>query len=156
MSQQDALGAGERAWALVVSVLVILLVALPGVRLLLEDDPPDGFPVSTYPMFTRDPGREVEVATVVATQPDGRTTRLSPQVIAGTDQVIQASVTVSAAVRNGRASAESLCREVADRIEDAVTVAVVVERHDSLAWSDDSSVEPLSRRVIAECEAGSQ
>lgn len=152
MSRQDALGAGERSWAVVVSVLVIILVALPGVRLLLEDEPPDGFPASTYPMFTRDPGREVEVATVVAIQPDGRTERLSPETIAGTDQVIQASVTVSAAVREGRASAERLCREVGERVEGPATVAVVVERHDALAWSEDPSVEPLFRRVVADCE----
>jgi hypothetical protein len=182
----------------VVSAAVVVAVAVPGVRLLADGrDAPDGFPLSTYPMFTRDPGGVVELPTVVAVGPGGEVERLSPQTIAGTDQVIQAGVAVGRAVRDGPAAAGALCREVAGRVDGADldsdadpddaepdsdpdagaddadsdsdsdvgadddadpgagslgtrTIAVVVERHDALAWAAGDR-EPLDRRTVAEC-----
>lgn len=153
---------GERRWALAASAVVVTAVALPGVRLLAGGrEAPDGFPLSTYPMFTRDPGDIVEVPTVVAVMPDGDVERLSPETIARTDQVIQAGETVGQAVRDGLATTRALCRDVAGRLAgnvDAratgnagtVTVAVVVERHDAVAWAAGDR-EPLDRRTIADC-----
>jgi hypothetical protein len=144
----------ERLRALATSAVVVAAVAVPGLRLLADGrDAPDGFPLSTYPMFTRDPGRVVELPTVVAVTSDGATERLSPETIARTDQVIQAGVTVGQAVRAGPAAARALCREVAGRVDPAgsgVTVAVVVERHDAVAWSAGDG-EPLDRRIVADC-----
>jgi hypothetical protein len=158
----------ERRRALVVSAVVVVAVAVPGLRLLTGGrDAPDGFPLSTYPMFTRDPGRVVELPTVVAVWPGGEVERLSPETIAGTDQVIQAGVAVGRAVRDGPAAAGALCREVAvrlggsDRTTEAEaeaaagslgagTVAIVVERHDALAWAAGDR-EPLDRRTVTEC-----
>ena len=139
---------------MVLSVAVVTAVALPGVRWLIEaDEPSDGFPISTYPMFTRDPGRIVELPTVVAVASDGAVERLSPQTIAGTDQVIQASVAVVTAVAAGSDAARDLCNEVADRVDGPTTLAVVVERHDAMAWAADSSTEPVDRRTMVTCEA---
>lgn len=147
------MGRGEKVWAGVVSVAVAVLVTLPGVRLLLEDSSADGFPVSTYPMFTQDPGRVVELPTVVVLGEDGDVERLSPQQIAGTDQVIQAAVTVQAAVHGGPGATRALCQEVAARLRlPSARIAVVVERHDAIAWSGDPSAEPLERRVVTTCE----
>lgn len=144
----------EKVWAVTVSAVIVVLVAFPGLRMLVEDSTADGFPLSTYPMFTNDPGRIVELPTVVATGEDGAVERLSPQQIAGTDQVIQAAVTVQDAVRGGRSATAALCREVAARVErPSTTIAVVVERHDAIAWSGDPAAEPLSRRVVTTCEA---
>jgi hypothetical protein len=161
----------ERRRALVVSAVVVVAVAVPGVRLLAGGrDAPDGFPLSTYPMFTRDPGRVVELPTVVAVGPGGEVERLSPETIAGTDQVIQAGVAVGRAVRDGPAAAGALCREVAGRLDSADaeapddaddadadagspgtrTIAVVVERHDALAWAAGDR-DPLDRRTVADC-----
>jgi hypothetical protein len=129
-------------------------VAAPGAWLLAGGrDAPDGFPLSTYPMFTRDPGRVVDLPTVVAVSPDGHVDRLSPETIAGTDQVIQAGVTVGQALRDGPSATRALCREVAGRVDAGsgiATVAVVVERHDAVAWSAGDR-EPLDRRTVAEC-----
>lgn len=145
---------GGKVWAGAVSAAVVVLVALPGLRMLVEDSTADGFPVSTYPMFTNDPGRIVDLPTVVALGEDGAVERLSPQQIAGTDQVIQAAVTVRDAVRGGRAAADALCQEVAGSLaRPSTTVAVVVERHDAIAWSGDPSAEPLERRLVTTCEA---
>lgn len=138
--------------ALLVSAAVVIAVAVPGVRMLISPEVPDGFPLSTYPMFTRDRGRVVEVATVVAETPQGEVGRLSPRTIAGTDQVVQAGVTVRQAVAAGPGAAGRLCDEVAGRVAAPATVAVVVERYDVIAWSAGGR-EPLERRAHAECEA---
>jgi hypothetical protein len=89
---------------------------------------------------------------VVAISPEGDVERLSPETIAGTDQVIQAGVTVRQAIDRGPAAAGALCREVALRVEGPASVAVVVEEHDAVAWSAGDR-EPRERRTVAECEA---
>ena len=138
--------------ALLVSAAVVIAVVAPGVRLLVSPQAPDGFPLSTYPMFTRDRGRVVELATVVAESPEGEVERLSPRTIARSDQVVQAGVTVRRAVSAGAGAAERLCDDVAGRVAAPATVAVVVERYDVIAWSAGDR-EPLERRAHAECEA---
>ncbi|MBN2623646.1 MAG: hypothetical protein JXA83_09775 [Acidimicrobiales bacterium] len=143
----------ERWWALLVSAVVVAAVAAPGVRMLLSTGAPDGFPLSTYPMFTGSGDRVVEMPTVVAVLPDGEVERLSPETIAGTDQVVQAGVTVRRAVAAGPPAARRLCGRVADRLDATATVAVVVERHDVVAWAAGDRA-PLERRTVAECEAG--
>ena len=135
------------------SAVAVVAVAMPGVRTLASPGAPDGFPLSTYPMFTRDPGREVEQPTVVAVAPGGDVERLSPRTIAGTDQVIQAGVAVRQAVADGPAAVARLCAEVAQRVAAPATVAVVAERHDVVAWSAGDR-EPIERRTVANCEAG--
>jgi hypothetical protein len=145
-----------RGWrrAVLVSAAFLVAVALPGIRLVVEgDDTADGFPLSTYPMFSDDPGTLIELPTVVAYTDDGSVERLSPRQIAGTDQVVQAWENVRAAVSGGPRSAQRLCEEVADRVESPV--AVVVEQHDTLEWSaSNGEAEPLDRRTVARCEAG--
>jgi hypothetical protein len=131
--------------------VLVVAVAWPGVAAFFGHDS-DGFPVSTYPMFSRDPGRVVEVPTVIAVEADGTSRRLSPEQIAGTDQVIQAAVTVRQAVDAGPAATATLCDDVAAELDTGVTVAVVVEQHDAYAWSAGRR-RPLARRQLAECEA---
>jgi hypothetical protein len=146
----------ERRWALLVAVVLIGAVALPGLRLLAQGrDAPDGFPLSTYPMFTRDPGRVVDLPTVVGVTPDGEVTRLSPRVIADTDQVIQANEVLRRAVRQGGLALRELCRDAAGRVDSGrvESVAVVVERHDAIDWAAGDRA-PLERRTIVDCPAG--
>ena len=150
-------GGARRRAALVVTA-VCVAVALPGVRMVVEGGTaPDGFPLSTYPMFTRDRGRIVDVPSVVVLTDDGAgadVERLSPVAIAGTDQVMEAHVAVAAAVRGGPATSLDLCRHVAAGLDERApgeTVAVVVERYDSLAWAAGDGI-PLARKVVARCE----
>lgn len=141
---------GERWFAVLVGVAATVAVLVPGVRMLVEGpETPDGYPLSTYPMFARDRGRVVEVPTVVAVR-DGEVERLSPTAIAGTDQVIEASVVVGDAVRGGPTAAAALCDEVLGRVGDADEVRVVVERHDGVRWAAGED-EPVERRVVASC-----
>jgi hypothetical protein len=144
-------GRGRRR-ALAVAAAVVVGVALPGLRMVASSDAPDGLPLSTYPMFTRDGGRVVDQPTVVAVSPGGRIDRLSPEVIAGTDQVMQAAMTVHRAVETGPAASRALCEEVAGRVDAPANVAVVVERYDPIAWSE-GDVEPIDRRTVVTCEA---
>jgi hypothetical protein len=142
----------ERRRALAVTAAVVVGVALPGIRMMASGDAPDGLPLSTYPMFARDPGRVVEQPTVVAVSPDGDVERLSPETIAGTDQVMHAARAVRRALDAGPAATRALCEEVAGRVDAPASVAVVVERHDGIAWSADDR-GPLDRRTVVTCEA---
>ena len=133
-----------------IGIVATLAVLVPGARLLVEGpEAPDGVPFSTYPMFARDRGRNVEVPTVVAVR-DGAVERLSPSAIAGTDQVIEASVVVATAVRAGATATAALCEEVLGRVEGVDEVRVVVERYDALRWAAGDE-EPAERRVVGTC-----
>jgi hypothetical protein len=143
----------ERRRALVVAAAVVVGVAFPGVRMIGSADAPDGLPLSTYPMFASDPGRVVEVPSVVAVLPGGEVERFSPETIAGTDQVMQAAKAVRRAVRAGPAATQALCEEVAARVHAPATLAVVVERYDAIAWAQGDG-EPFDRRTLVTCAAG--
>ena len=145
-------GHRERCRAVLVSAVVLVAVALPGMRLLVDRESGDGFPLSTFPMFTEDHGRVLELPTVVAVTATG-VERLSPAEIAGTDQVVQAWETVRRAVERGRDAARELCDEVAGRVDGPASLAVVVERYDILAWAAHPSDPPQNRRTVARCRS---
>ena len=148
---------GARRRAALLSAALLALVVVPGARLAVEGRrAPDGFPLSTYPMFTRDRGRVVDVPAVVIND-GGRIVRLSPTAIADTDQVIEAHNVVARAVAAGGAASLALCRHVAegqtDRLADgdgAAVIEVVVERYDAVDWAAGRD-DPTARRVIASC-----
>lgn len=144
----------QRVVARVVAAGVALAVAWPALAPIAGRPASDGFPLSTYPMFSRDRGEVVEVPTVVALGDDGEVERLPPSVIADTDQVLVAAAAVRRAVDGGPSTAGALCEEVAGRAGSRGTsVAVVVERHDAIAWSAGDRA-PLNRRQVAECPIG--
>ena len=132
-------------WVVTVAVAVAVLAptVLPGGA--------DGFPISTYPMFTSDRGREVALDTVVLVDGDGRH-RLSPAVIGGTDEIVLAAVVVTDAVDGGPVAMDRLCREVAGRVDRAGTVEIVTERHDTVALLQDDE-PPVEVEVHHRCEA---
>ena len=131
----------------VVTVAVALAVLAPAVL----PGGADGFPISTYPMFTSDRGREVTLDTVVLVDGDGRH-RLSPAVIGGTDEIVLAAVVVTDAVDGGPVALDRLCREVARRVDRAGTVEIVTERHDTVALLQDDE-PPVEVEVHHRCEA---
>ena len=79
---------------------------------LLRAPKDDTYPLSTYPMFATDRGAVHEIATAVGIDTDGSVMRLSPRSIAGTDEVVLASVTVARAVARGEA--DELCAELVE------------------------------------------
>jgi hypothetical protein len=126
-----------------VAVAVLAPAVLPGGA--------DGFPISTYPMFTRDRGRVVALDTVLLVDGDGRH-RLSPAVIGGTDEIVLAAVIVGDAVAGGPVALDHLCREVAARVDRTGTVEIVTERHDTVALLQDDQ-PPVDVDVHHRCEA---
>lgn len=109
----------------------------------------DSFPLSNYPMFAAARPAETTFRTAVGVDASGDVVRLSPRQIGGTDQVIQAAATIRRAIENG--TADEVCAEIARRHDGAaVTVEIVTERYDTIAWFDGDT-EPIERRVHARC-----
>ncbi len=117
-------------------------------------DRPDSYPLSTYPMFSRAIDPVVELPLAAGLTAAGTRVELSPELIAGTDEVIVAGGTVRAAVRRGTAA--ELCARIAARIvdsdrDDTARVTVLTERIDAIAhYTDD--VVPEATTVHATCD----
>jgi hypothetical protein len=131
-------------------VLLAVIVVVGVVPLALDRD---SFPISTYPMFSTRRTTSESVDTAVALDASGRIERLGPERIAGTDEIILATATVGGSIAAG--TTDELCAEIAERVasvgpDTAVTVAVVTERFDAVAWYDGDH-EPLARTVHSEC-----
>jgi len=131
--------------ALVAVVLVVGL--LPAV---LDRD---SFPLSTFPMFSsrRSTVEPVDTAVAVA---GAEQWWLSPELIADTDEPIQATGAVSDAIDQGTTA--ELCADIAKRVADdgppeATAVEVITARYDAVHWFHGDRT-PLGRVVHARCE----
>lgn len=119
----------------------------------------DSYPLSTYPMFSRDRGARSEVATFVGRDGEGAPRRLSPTLIGGTDEPMLAVATAARAARGPADEQVRRCAQVAARVarspraELAAVVEVVlqVERHDPVAFVTGARTRPESVRVLARC-----
>jgi hypothetical protein len=134
------------AYAVIAAVLVVIGI----VPLVLDRD---SFPLSTYPMFSTRRSTAETVDTAVAVDADGTIRRLGPQRIAGTDEIILATATVSGAINAG--TVDQLCTEIARRVAGdgpgtAVGVEVVTERFDAIRWYRGDHT-PIDRVVHATC-----
>ena len=131
--------------------LAPLLAAAVVLVPLIRSPESDSYPLSTYPMFATDRGRVAAIATAVAIDSDGVITRLGSAAIGGTDEVILAAATVSAAV--GRDEVAELCEEIAHRLDRAEfsTVIVRTEVVDVVSYVADDAA-PLSIEEHGRCE----
>lgn len=126
---------------------MVAAVAAP----ILSPPEDDGFPLSTYPMFSRARSQVTSVSTAVGYGEGGERLGLSPTVIGGTREVIQASTTVAQEVAAG--TVEEFCREVLSRAPGEVTaVEIVTETYDVIAYFDGAT-DPQQRDVHARCAA---
>lgn len=115
----------------------------------------DGFPLSTYPMYSRSRGDAVTFATAQAVADDGGTATLTLAVIGDSDDPLIVAGELRDAIRDGRAPQR--CDEIARRAArwdglpaDAVSIEVVTERHDVVAQVEGSP-SLLERTVHASC-----
>ena len=139
---------GRRARILITAGVVGALVA----PVVLDRD---GFPLSTYPMYSRTRGDAVTFATAQAVDGDGTSTTLTLGVIGDSDDPLIVAGELRDAIRDGRA--QQRCVEIALRASewdglppDATTIDVVTERHDVIAQVEgDPSL--LERTVHASC-----
>lgn len=111
----------------------------------------DGFPISTYPMFTSERGRVMALDTAVLLLGDRRA-RLSAEAIGGTDEVVLASTIVTRAIAGGPRPLHRLCREIASRVDEPGEIAIVTEVHDTVALLTSGPV-PRSVVVHERCPA---
>ena len=123
----------------------------------LRDPEDDGYPLSTYPMFTHRRGRVNDVTSALAIAPDGSETRIPPKYVANAE-TMQAFYRLQRAVAAGRSSSRALCTTIAERIRHApapelaraVRVELVTERVDAIDYLADRA-RPFGRRVHARC-----
>jgi hypothetical protein len=116
----------------------------------------DGFPLSTYPMYSRARGDAVTFATAQAVDGAGTPTTLTLAVIGDSDDPLIVAGELRDAIRDGRA--QQRCEEIAARAgrwaglaPRATSIEVVTERHDVVAQVEgDESL--LERTVHASCE----
>jgi hypothetical protein len=128
----------------VAAALAAVVVMSP----LLRAPSNDSYPLSTYPMFATDRGAVHGLATAVEIDDDGNVHRLSPELIAGTDEPVLASVTVTTSVRSG--SAAELCEEIVARLGVGHVVEVRTETVDVIALVAHDAA-PLSVKTHARC-----
>jgi len=142
-----------RVRAYLLGGLLVAATAYPGLL------PPseDGYPLSTYPMFSRDRGRRTQVGAALARDAEGRQTPLSPRLIANSE-AMQAVRTLNRALHGGRKPARALCQQIARRIASeggpalagTREVLLVHERVDSVAFLGGRA-QPDQRKVRARC-----
>lgn len=142
---------GRRTRILITAGLVAALVA----PVLVDRD---GFPLSTYPMYSRTRGDAVTFATAQAVDGDGdgERTTLTLALIGDSDDPLIVAGELRDAIRDGRAAqrCEEIARRAAtwdDRPVGADTIEVVTERHDVVARVTGGA-SLRDRTVHASCE----
>ena len=115
----------------------------------------DGFPLSTYPMYSRSRGDAVTFATAQAVDGAGGITTLTLSVIGDSDDPLIVAGELRDAIRDDRA--QQRCDEIARRaaawqgLPDGVErIDVVTERHDVVAQVEGAP-SLLDRTVHASC-----
>jgi len=115
----------------------------------------DGFPLSTYPMYSRARPSVVSIPSVVAIDGAGAEHRLSMRLIGRSDDPLIVAGELRSAIARGRA--DERCAEISDRLgiqradtQDLVRIEVVMERHHVVA---QVMGEPslIARTVHASC-----
>lgn len=140
-----------RAYAYVVSVVLIALVISPALR----DPPVDSFPLSDYPMFSHGrPSPEMTLTHAHGVSADGEREPLSPMVSSANREVLQSMMTISNEVHGGRAA--PFCVEIAERVaaepdlDHIETVELITSTFDSVAYFLEGP-EPLHRELHHRC-----
>lgn len=137
----------RRVVIVIASVGALLALAWPAVA----PGELDSLPLSNYPMFAHPRDRATTFDIVVLLDTEGVEHRLDLHAVGGTDQPMQAAMTVSQAIREGQADA--LCAEVAGSLDQSGTVQVVRARYDAVGWFEGAR-DPIERDVVASCDAG--
>lgn len=120
----------SRLAAALVTIVLIGAVLSP----LHRDPNDDGFPLSTYPMFAHDKGRDLVLGYALGLTATGERRYLTPRIV-GSGEVLQALRIVERALRDPR-ELGALCTRIAARVRDhedyrdVVTISIVRGIHD--------------------------
>ena len=110
----------------------------------------DSFPLSTYPMFSRERAAEIDVDHVIGVLADGGREPVPPSLVAD-GEVLQTRVLVRGAVQRGRDATRELCRAVAERAGTRyLELEVRSDRYQVLGYFAGNR-EPVTSRVHARC-----
>ena len=144
----------RRRYAVVFSVAAVTLIGIPIVQNFREK-PDDGFPLSYYPMFSKERHGVTELSHPIGIREDGMTIDLHYRTVAsgGMNQVRRQ---IRKIIRNG--DAKELCRDVAENVaksrrkeyRDIVAVAIVTDTYDFHDFFSGNRT-PRRRKVIARC-----
>lgn len=119
--------------ALIASVALIAAALSPLVR----EPADDGFPLSTYPMFSWQRPRQLTMSYPLGVAADGEQRFLSPALI-GSSEVLQAAAIVKWAVRRRGPELQRLCEAIARRAaaspahRDLAAIRIVTGTHDTV------------------------
>lgn len=113
----------------------------------------DSLPLSSYPMFAHDRPAVSRFSVAVNVDADGVEHRLDPHQIAGTDQPMQAVMTVRQAISDD--AADELCASIAARADQPGTIEIATVTLDAVGWFAGDK-EPVDRTVHATCQVGEQ
>jgi len=117
----------------------------------------DDFPLSPYAMFSSRQDDTTRVTHVVAILEDGREVPLAPRFL-GTDEVLQAKVTLMRVLKRGKREQVDLCEELAKKVavDPDLGGAVAVEMRTVTYRTMDYFVDPkaalLKKNVHARCK----
>jgi hypothetical protein len=144
----------DTAWAYLLCIGVIVAMLSP----VLRRPPVDGFPLSTYPMFTSPRGAEATIHTVLGITADGEAEVLSPRLIGG-DPWPSLALRVTSEAARSRAKRRALCETVAarvaadpDRASRYVELELVTEVYDaSTFFLDGADAKAERRKLLASC-----
>ncbi|WP_106089598.1 hypothetical protein [Enhygromyxa salina] len=132
-------------------------VALAMLSPVLRQPPLDGFPLSTYPMFSTARPAISEFPTLLGVTSSGEREVLSPALISGDPWAILAFETVRTAKRGGKRRRRALCEAVAARVADDderagvyAQIVFVTETYDAPAYFFGDT-NPRSIKVHATC-----
>jgi sulfur transfer complex TusBCD TusB component (DsrH family) len=113
----------------------------------------DSYPHSHLPMFSVRRTEIARIDTAIGLDENKEIVRLSPRLIADTDEVIMAKDAVVNAIRTKRTT--ELCKEIAQRISkrrnDITQVQVVTEVYNAVAWFKNEK-NPLNVEIHSECD----
>ena len=146
---------GQLWWGSFVSLVFTGVVLFPA----FLSPAQDGFPLSTFPMFSRKmPDPSLVVTQVLAVFPDGERRALPPKLATGNEEVIQTLRMIHDQTYGGDERAKAFCRDIATRIEErasppwkeAVAVEIARSHFDSVKYFEIGP-EPIQRKTLQRC-----
>ena len=142
----------DRPYSYALTIVMLGAVLEP----ILHAAPKDGFPLSTYPMFSARRGVETTLSHAVALSKGKPPRPLAPR-FAGSDEVLQAKVTIQSAVDRGPRATKELCGAIAARVAaagealaDVDTVEIRTDTYHAIAYFEGKT-EPIASKLHARC-----
>lgn len=137
-----------------VRAAAIVSLALIGATLwpLARDPADDGYPLSTYPMFSWKRPTKMRLTYGIGLTAAGQRRYLSPA-IAGSREILQARAILERAAGQGPKALRALCDAMAARVAaspahaDVVELRIVVATHDAVEFLVRDVVAPESERM---------